>query len=85
MPILALRELKERGFAVISLVAGLLHHQPTGVPEVDDIADQLNASMDTHGGRTRDRSTPPSPGASMRRVAASRMAAPMCTGASAKT
>jgi hypothetical protein len=45
-PILAIRELKERGFAVVPLVSGLLDYQPTGIPEIDQIADQLNAGMD---------------------------------------
>jgi hypothetical protein len=41
-PILALRELKQRGFAVLPLAVGALQYQPTGIPEIDDIADQLN-------------------------------------------
>ena len=45
-PILALRELKERGFAVMSLVSGLLDFQPTGIADLDSIADQLNPAMD---------------------------------------
>jgi hypothetical protein len=45
-PLLALRELKERGFAVMSLVSGLVASRGTGLPEIDDIADQLNAAAD---------------------------------------
>jgi hypothetical protein len=41
-PILALRELKQRGFAVLPLAVGALQYQPTGIPEIDEIADQLN-------------------------------------------
>ncbi len=45
-PILAIRELKRRGFAIVSLVSGLLEYQPTGIAEIDQIADQLNPGMD---------------------------------------
>jgi len=45
-PILALRELKQRGFAIVSLVSGVLDYQATGIPDIDQIANQLNASMD---------------------------------------
>lgn len=45
-PILALRELKQRGFAIVSLVSGLLDYHPTGIPDIDRIADQMNTAMD---------------------------------------
>jgi hypothetical protein len=44
-PLLAIRELKRRGYAVVPLVAGSLQYQPTGIPEIDDIADQLNPDL----------------------------------------
>jgi len=44
-PLLAIRELKQRGYAVVPLAAGSLQYQPTGIPEIDDIAEQLNLGL----------------------------------------
>jgi hypothetical protein len=44
-PLLAMRELKQRGYAIVPLVAGSLQYQPTGIPEIDDIANQFNLNM----------------------------------------
>jgi capsular polysaccharide export protein len=38
---LALRELKQRGFAVIPLISGTMDYQPTGIAEIDEIAGQI--------------------------------------------
>jgi capsular polysaccharide export protein len=44
-PLLAIRELKQRGYAVVPLAAGVLQYQPTGITEIDDIANQLNLDL----------------------------------------
>ena len=55
-PILALRELKQRGFAVLPLAVGALQYQPTGISEIDEIADQLN--LDFNYARYKANATP---------------------------
>jgi hypothetical protein len=45
-PILALRELKQRGFAVVPLVVGTMDYQPTGIAEIDELANQFNLGLD---------------------------------------
>jgi hypothetical protein len=45
-PMLAMRELKRRGFAIVPLVAGTMDYQPTGIAEIDDIANQFNLGLD---------------------------------------
>ena len=47
LPLLAIRELKQRGFATVSLVSGILDHEPTGIAEIDQISGQLSPSLDS--------------------------------------
>jgi hypothetical protein len=44
-PILAMKELKRRGYAIVPLVSGTMDYQPTGIAEIDDLANQFNLGL----------------------------------------